>query len=208
MYKRQLDWSRAALDGQVLTSVNIGVARPDRYGMSNEERGNVVEVDGHPGYVTEVQNSLQNSSGNGSFTFNLLAELPKEPETYIGYAPGKVAEIRYWNAASTGDPSTVAYKTAYPVTVGGKTCYGVPVTGYYGWYGDGSTVVSAEALTAASVGDFKVALGSNTICYQLKMENGAESPVYQFQLNLTEQSPTLEPVSYTHLDVYKRQLSE
>ena len=192
-----LDWSRAALDGQVLTSVNIGVARPDRYGMSNEERGNVVEVDGHPGYVTEVQNSLQNSSGNGSFTFNLLAELPKEPETYIGYAPGKVAEIRYWNAASTGDPSTVAYKTAYPVTVGGKTCYGVPVTGYYGWYGDGSTVVSAEALTAASVGDFKVALGSNTICYQLKMENGAESPVYQFQLNLTEQSPTLE-LSYSY----------
>ncbi|MFQ9801507.1 MAG: hypothetical protein ACLR23_24275 [Clostridia bacterium] len=64
--------------------------------MSNEERGNVVEVDGHPGYVTEVQNSLQNSSGNGSFTFNLLAELPKEPETYIGYAPGR------WRKSGTG----------------------------------------------------------------------------------------------------------
>lgn len=62
------------------------------------------------------------------------------------------------------------------------------------WYDEGVTsdVVSQEELAAKTLDDFALTLGSNTICYQLEMENGLVSPVYQFELNLCDQAPELE----------------
>lgn len=190
-----LQWSREASEGQVLGSVSIGVARPGREGMASDTKSEAQEAGGHAAYVLETQNSLNSlDSRNHSFSFNLTAEMDAEDqENWLGCETGEVVGIRYWNAASSGDPSGIAYSTRLNRTESdGKITYRTTVTGNYNWYGNGSTVVSAEELAKCNVNDFKVALGSNTVCYQLVMENGVTSPVYQVQLNLLTQAPDME----------------
>ncbi len=199
--------TKTAPEGEVISYVNVGVAKPsqmygDRVGV-NEDSSNVVYIDGHPAYVLEVTNALQNNMmyDGGNLSLDLTAK-PSETGAWLGYEMGVVAGIKYWNAASAGDPSTLAYvtKTIQKREVNGETVYILAFYESLDWYtvdketGEkNETIVSTkEELAAKSIEDFALIVGSNTICYQLIMKNGEESPVYQFELNLFDEAPEVE----------------
>lgn len=194
-------------DLNVKESLSIGVAQWSRFDVENgsmmgqtEKSATVVELGGRPAYVLDTQNSLDTSADNiHRFSFDLSVNTEDlDTQSWLGYTTGQITGIRYWNAASAGDPSTVDYTALN--TVSGNRRF-LTVSGIYNYKpleadeitpGRGSTVVTADALKACDVSDFRLALGSNTICYQLQMENGATSPVYQTQINLITEAPSVE----------------
>ncbi len=200
-----IPWGKQAREGEVLSSINIGVAKPDRYyGHITQEAANIVEIAGHPAYALEVSNSLISSRewDGGHISFDLAAQQPDENTgRFLGTDIGKVAGIKYWNAASQGNPKELAYEEGsyfYEREYEGGTEYGLTVYERLNHYTDDEDdrqsviIVSEEEVKQKSIDDFALVLGSNTIKYQLIMENGTESPVYQFKLNLYEEAPAME----------------
>ena len=201
-----LDQVYQAAEGDVLHTINVGVAKPDELdtgidsstGMPLEVPGTPMEIGGHPAYLTAAQNALSGSRFHHSgadFALQLTAKWNEEekPGEYLGVQLGRVTGIRYWNAASTGNPAELEYKSPEPVD-GDPSAAQTTLWADVKWYADNYSgcVVDRETLSGKSISDFSLALGGNTICYQLQMENGLESPVYQFELNLCDQAPTLE----------------
>lgn len=177
----------SADEGKVLESVNISVAKPDNYGNISELE--VVEKDGNPVYVLEHQNAIPKGTSYPSYIrTNLVAEY--ESVNILGKDIGKVKGIRYWNKAQSGDYTTLEYAS----TNASSNKAELSVVNHFGWYSDymESDVVSAEELAQTDISDFKTAIGNNVICYQLVMENGKESPVYTFEINLFDHQIDME----------------
>lgn len=176
-----------AEEGQVLDTINISVVKPDRY--ANIADSEVVRNDGNPVYVLEHQNALPNgTSYPSSIGTNIVAQY--EGVNILGKDIGKVKGIRYWNKAQPGDYTALEYKVNYANEDQAERY----IYNRFGWYSDHeeSTVVSAEELAQTDVSNFKAAVGSNTVCYQLIMENGKESPVYTYELNLFDHQVEME----------------
>lgn len=198
-FSDKLEWQKRAPEGEVLDTVNLGVARP---GAVNGEYGDpdVREIDGHPAYVVETQNSLQNSRDSRGGTWEVSLEAVRqdsiEEETWLGVQLGKVTGMRYWNAQSAGSLESLDY-TSFNMNSGtkdGKGAYSLKISQALNWYNErgSSVIVPEEELLEKNISDFALKLGTNTICYQLIMENGVESPVYQFRMNLCTAAPEIE----------------
>ena len=177
-----------AEDGEVLESIDISVAQPDKYAHISELE--VVKKDGNPVYVLEHQNALPGSSTYTSSTStDIVAQY--NAVNVLGKKLGKVKGIRYWNKAQTGDYTSLEYKVS-KATDSEAELY---ISNYFGWYYDHNglcSVVSTEELAKTDVSEFRTAIGTNTICYQLIMENGKESPVYSFDINLFDYQIDME----------------
>lgn len=192
-------------DLEVLRSVNIGVAKPSEFLYSNEGL-ETVPVDGIAAYFKGVTNGAAMSGGrvNHYGAFTITADMSENGYgTYLGQEVGKVKGIRFWNEASQGDKEQVSY-----VEVGksyqndgvnatlrreGALTY-LDVLFDCGWYMDTeaakiSNVYSPEELANKQKNQFAVSLGTNVIAYQMILENGLESPVYTFRLNLIDETP-------------------
>lgn len=192
-----------AAEGEVLHAVNVAAVRPDGFGMMSIVNGmqgipgTIKQIDGHNAYLTEVQNALEGSrSGSGGGMVNLEIQAQwtdgAEPGKWMGTWLGRTTGIKYWNAESQGVPADLPYQTNLIAGDGADTSLSFSFNSK--WYDDNVShdVVSREELAGKELDDFAVALGSNTICYQLQMENGVESPVYQFEINICDQAPELE----------------
>lgn len=176
-----------AEEGQVLDAINVSVAKPDNYAHISELE--VVEKDGNPIYVLEHQNAIPNGTTYPSYIrTNIVAQY--EGVNILGKDIGKVKGIRYWNKAQSGDYTSLEYTVNYASDNQAE----VYISNFFGWYSDymESDVVSAEELAQTDVSEFKTAIGTNTVCYQLVMENGKESPVYTFELNLFDHQIDME----------------
>ncbi len=169
----------SAEDGEVLDAINISVAKPDNY--DNIAELETVKKDGNPIYVLEHQNAIPKGTTYPSYiSTDIVAQY--ESVNILGKDIGKVKGIRYWNKAQPGDYEALEYRVNYATATQAE----VYITNYFGWYYDRSenNIVTAEELAHTDVSEFRTALGTNTICYQLIMENGKESPVYTFEINL------------------------
>ena len=177
-----------AEEGKVLESIDISVAQPDKYAHISELE--VVKKDGNPVYVLEHQNALPGSSTYTSSTStDIVAQY--NAVNVLGKKLGKVKGIRYWNKAQSGDYTSLEYTVSRATDTEAE----IYVSNYFGWYYDHNgmcSVVSAEELANTDVSEFRTAIGTNTICYQLIMENGKESPVYSFDINLFDYQIDLE----------------
>lgn len=176
-----------AEDGQVLDTINISVAKPDRY--ANIANSEVVKNEGNPVYVLEHQNAIPNGTTYPSYiSTDIVAQY--DSVNILGKDIGKVKGIRYWNKAQSGDYTSLEYTVNYAYEDQAE----LYISNYFGWYSDymESNVVSAEELAQTDVSNFKAAIGSNTVCYQLIMENGKESPVYTYELNLFDHQIEME----------------
>lgn len=198
---------QTAEEGDVLHTINVPVAKPDGFGMTTAISeglngripGTIGKIDGHTAYLTEVQNALKGSRASGSapdieLLLSARWSAEEEPGKWLGNVLGRASGIKFWNAASSGDPADLPYVTASPEDYNTSSNTRIRFDFNPKWYDEGVTsdVVSQEELAAKTLDDFALALGSNTICYQLEMENGLVSPVYQFELNLCDQAPELE----------------
>ncbi len=176
-----------AEEGQVLDTINISVAKPDRY--ANIANPEIVKNEGNPVYVLEHQNAIPNgTSYPTSVRTNIVAQYSSQ--NILGKDIGKVKGIRYWNKAQTGDYTALEYTVNYAYEDQAE----LYIYNQFGWYSDHdeNSVVSAEELAQTDVSDFKVAIGNNTVCYQLIMENGKQSPVYTFEINLFDHQIDME----------------
>ncbi len=176
-----------AEEGKVLETVNISVVKPDRYG--NTVNSEVVKKDANPVYRLEHQNALPNGTTYPSSVSTDIIAL-YDSVSILGKNIGKVKGIRYWNKAQSGDYTALEYTLNYAADNQAERY----ISNRFGWYSDHekNCIVSAEELAQTDVSDFKVAIGSNTICYQLIMENGKESPVYTYELNLFDHQIDME----------------
>lgn len=202
-----------------LSVINIGIAKPSAMMIeeSDEEAGTTayvyseeletVQIDGFTAYLKGIANSSEfansyQSRQQGSFT--ITADMTGSGYgTYLGQEIGTVQGIRFWNTANVDDYTEVdyiEYGQSYQDSRRGITAVfsqenGVAkldVSFNVAWYmpGENPLYESAEALKEALPnGQFALIMGENTICYQLLMDNGKESSIYQFKLNLVEEAP-------------------
>ena len=167
-----------------------------------------VDIDGVPAYFKGIANSSKFESGyqsyhNGNFT--ITADMTQSGYgIFLGEEVGTVQGIRFWNKANVDDYTTIEYiqkdqsyrdSSERMVIAEFSQENGVAkldVSFNVAWYIGNSNPLfeSAEALREALPGgQFGVINGENTICYQLVMDNGRESPIYQFTLNLVDEVP-------------------
>ncbi len=196
--------TKTAPAGDVLDYISVGVAAPTQHDSNiihlNETTANIQNVDGKPAYSLETVNALRNNFGHGGSGAQVSLELKaiqsgENNGTWLGFHVGEITGIKYWNAGSSGDPASLSYSAPDSRTLAdGSIEYCLPINVYPDWYSvEANTrlVYTKEALAALPLDQFAVLLGSNTVCYQLQMANGEESPVYQFQLNFFDKAPQI-----------------
>ncbi len=193
-YETDINMNKQATDGAYMTSVDIGVARPTEYYDGVAIPRTVVYKDGKPAFVQTVTNALGSTGVWFTENTDVTIDIPTSGTTYLGQTIGKVSGIRIWNAASSGDPSTLEWNSGPGSLYAGNdlTQYSLRVD--LGWYTTvtNKMIVSAEELAALDISDFKLAIGRNVICYQFIMENGKVSPESRFEINLFDEAPTVE----------------
>lgn len=167
-----------------------------------------VQVDGYTAYLKGVANgsSFGSSYQNAQFgNFTITADMKNSGYgTFLGQEVGTVQGIRFWNKANTDDYTKIRYikeddhysdSSIRGITAEFSQADGIAkldVSFNVAWYmsDENPLYESPEALKAALPnGNFAVINGENTICYQLLMDNGKESPIYQFKLNLVDETP-------------------
>lgn len=194
-------------DGTPLSYVNIGVGQVSEMNYNEISNVTVHEIDGISAYSTGILNSLTDQHQYAPHTnLTITADLSGETNhgTWLGQELGAVEGIRFWNKASTGGNwENLTYVTedlSYNNTNVSATFSAdeekaqLDIQFNCGWYYESAAniIVDAEKLAEKSPGAFALALGRNTICYQLIMANGTESQVYQCDLNLITEVPNVE----------------
>lgn len=173
-----------------------------------EENLETVEIDGIPAYFKGVANSSKFESDYQTYqngTFTITADMTQSGYgIFLGEEVGTVQGIRFWNKANVEDYTGIDYivkdqpyrdSSVRMINAEFHQENGVAkldVSFNVAWYmGETNPLFeSAEALkNALPDGKFGVINGENTICYQLLMDNGRESPIYQFTLNLVDEVP-------------------
>ena len=192
----------------VLDSINIGIAEVSELGYNRADDADDPavekhEIDGFYAYSTATISGLANSRNtNPSASFTITAAVDQNVDygAWMGHTLGAIEGIRFWNKASTGAGSASWISEQHPYSNNGVTgtfafdettgIGSLTVTFFCGTSAEQLTnIVTPEELAAKTPGVFAVTTGSNTICYQLIMENGSESPVYQFDMNLVGEAP-------------------
>lgn len=194
-----------------LSVLNIGIAKPSDF-LHEIQDLDIVKVDGYPAYRKAYTNAADpDEAAKHTASFRITADMTESGYgTYLGQEIGNVAGIRVWNKANVVDPSkleffgTNGYKDdARGIKVSFSKANGVAtldVAFNVAWYINGANpLYASEAEMIAGMptnsegqpqnGKLAFMVGENTICYQLKMENGKLSPVYQFTLNLVKTTP-------------------
>lgn len=173
-----------AEDGAI-TYIDLGIAE-----QSNTYT--IVYVDGKPAFTRTSSNAL--STYGEAYVYLRIETLGTQA---LGQTLGKVSGIRIWNQASAGDASDVSWSDTD--MLGYLNIQDDYVTARMDlnldWYGENSAdciLVDAETLANTNVGDFRLKVGNNIICYQVLLENGKVSPIYAFNINLYNEAPTVE----------------
>lgn len=193
-------------DGSVLDRVNIGVATVSEMVYEGIADNVLHQIDGFDAYSTGILNGTQNQHNyQPTAGFTITASISEDADfgTWLGKETlGTIAGIRFWNQGSTGgnasyvkvDQSYSSRGTTGTFTFDVETGIAqMQLTFPCGVRENQSTIiVDADTLAQRNRGDFALTMGSNIICYQLVMENGKESPVYQFELNLVDEAPQVE----------------
>ena len=197
-----LAWESPTPESGTFQVINVGVAAPSRAtatvpqeGQDIAEARNLTPIlvgDRIVGYE-ESMNSLSNESGLLELSLQSVATQEEGASQWLGVDLGNVAGMKIWNAGATGNPEDLEYK-AVNGAKGKATMYVFQGLDWYGINHDGEVVEDLSQYTVQEAGnsDLKFTLGTNTLYYQLKMDNGRVSPVYQVQINLTTQEPELE----------------
>ena len=198
-----LAWSKTAEEGQTLQVLNVGISKPSRAEAVTPQDGQdvaearkvtPVTVNGYIVGYEETMNSLHNNAGLLKLT---LASQSTEEDGYgqwLGTDLGLVSGMKIWNAGATGDPNDLDFQDVSCAN-GVSRLLAFSNLDWYDRYGGECDIVddiSQYSVQDAGNDNLKYAVGANTIYYQLKMENGKLSPIYQMQINLTTQSPELE----------------
>lgn len=194
-------------DGSVLDRVNIGVATVSEMVYEGIAENVLHQIDGFDAYSTGILNgtlSQHNYQPQASFTITASISEDADFGSWLGQETlGAIAGIRFWNQASVGGGSASYVYADRSYSSGNVQAEFVfdeqtgmahlVVTFGCGVREEQSTaIVDAETLAQKNPGAFALTMGSNTICYQLVMENGKESPVYRFELNLVDEAPQVE----------------
>lgn len=111
--------------------------------------------------------------------------------SYYGFTLGEVTGVRFWNMASAPTEEQLAgygfvapkYDLADAADDGNVAAVG---------YTYGTKVVEEVPQGALSMDDLYLTMGVNTICCQVQLSNGSISPVGQFQLYVTDETPVME----------------
>lgn len=179
--RTKIDLSEEATEGDYLTSVNVGVA-------TSSHEPTIVYIDGKPAFTRTTSNGL---GLDGMVTITLRAET--NGTVLLGETLGKVSGIRLWNQASKKGSEDIEWNTngAFESVIIEDTYVQAELVLDMAE----EAIVSAETLANLDWNTFKVKLGRNVICYQLRLENGRLSPVYTFEINLYDEAPEVE-VSY------------
>lgn len=114
---------------------------------------------------------------NGASIVTLTLQSDNVEKELLGTTTGKIEGFRMWNKACTGGEDLPFKKTT-----GNTREYELNLLRY--------TVPDTLDGVAAD-GTLQIAKGTNTMCYQVKMENGNVSPIYEFNVNTTEKIPQL-----------------
>lgn len=167
-----------------------------------------ISIDGCAAYYKGIANGSEfggsyQTSQFGKFT--ITADMTESGYgSFLGQEVGTVKGIRFWNKANVEDYTRIAYvqkdQSYYDSGIRGVSAVFSQADGVakldvsfnVAWYMGSSSPLyeNAEALKEALPnGTFGVIDGENTICYQLLMDNGRESPIYQFTLNLIDEVP-------------------
>ena len=194
-------------DGSVLDSVNIGVATVSEMNYNGIADNVIHKIDGITAYSTGVFNGTREQHHYvTSASFVITASIGEEAQygTWLGdQVLGGIAGIRFWNQASKGagsagyvyaDRSYMSGDVKATFNFNEQTGVAQLVVSFpCGVRAEQPTaIVDAATLAQKNPGAFALTKGSNIICYQLVMENGKESPIYQFELNLVEEAPQVE----------------
>ena len=121
------------------------------------------------------------SGGVTGFSFTIGAD--DTSEVYDGYTVGAIEGFRYWNSLSAPTEEDLAGFTFARYASSDRPCL-IVTSGVESIYTEDTIPKGADGL-----GDIYLVEGVNTICYQVKMENGYISPVRQFTIIVTQYIP-------------------
>lgn len=118
----------------------------------------------------------------------IIGELGKTQD-FAGKTIGQVAGIRAWNRESTGWKDLAFEKgdRLNYIPNGGIT---INTTNARKFTINADSIVDSLVGSVAD-GSIKVTQGENNICYEVKMENGIISPIYEFKIFINSETPEL-----------------
>ncbi len=133
-------------------------------------------------YTTEV---------SGIYNFSFTISVDDMRREVNGQTVGGIQKLYIWNPAvhTSREKGIVTSEASYTYTSGNSLEHDT-------WTYDAITGIGLSTLNMTEDGYYAMAEGiwlkpgSNTICYQVVMENGQESPVYQLTITTTTGTPT------------------
>ena len=144
------------------------------------------------GQRESVRSDTYTNEVGGVLNFGFTVEAASAEQTVEGFALGKIATIYVWNPAihqsrEQGILTTDGYSFTYRSE---------NAIDHDTWTYDAVTGIGSSTLNKNGDGIYTMAEligltdGNNVICYQVVMENGLESPVGQFTLYVTSETPS------------------
>ena len=130
-----------------------------------------------------LRNRMFASYSYGASGISIILSAPDSEKTYEGITVGKVTGYRLWNLLS--DPTDLELASA-GFRRDGQGDYVSATNGL-------SEIYTAETIPKGAAGfeELYLVKGTNTICYQVLMENGYVSPIRQFNIVVSEYTPEL-----------------
>ncbi|MBQ9761353.1 MAG: hypothetical protein IJW16_08410 [Clostridia bacterium] len=141
-----------------------------------------------PGEVMRSNLFAVYSSGVSGYSLVLGAD--QNAKEFAGFTVGMVEGYRIWNKGSNPTDEEIA---AQPFRIEGTTNSPDQIRASYAITQGVDSIYDADSIPKGAAGFKELYLmkGVNTICYQVKMENGYISPVRQFTVIVTDYIPTL-----------------
>ena len=130
-----------------------------------------------------LRNRMFAAYSYGVSEISIILSAPNSEKTYDGITVGKVVGYRIWNLLS--EPTDIELEAA-----GFKR----DASGNYLSAENGfSEIYTSENIPKGAAGfeELYLVKGTNTICYQVLMENGYVSPIRQFNIVVSEYTPEL-----------------
>ena len=130
-----------------------------------------------------LRNRMFAAYSYGVSGISIILSDPHSEKTYEGLTVGKVAGYRIWNLLS--EPTEGELESA-GFRLDGAGNYLSAVNGF-------REIYTAESIPKGAEGfdELYLVKGTNTICYQVLMENGYVSPIRQFNIVVSEYTPEL-----------------
>ena len=143
-----------------------------------------------------LRNRMFAAYSYGVSGLSIILSAPNSEKTYEGITVGKVAGYRIWNLLS--EPTELELESA-GFSMDGAGNYLSATNGF-------SEIYTAENIPKGIAGfeELYLVKGTNTICYQVLMENGYVSPIRQFNIVVSEYTPELNVAIETYQPSHKQ----